>query len=457
MKDHLHKVLNKANVEYGEIRLEKTKVRKIMFMGRELDSCIENVDFGGNVRILHKGSWGFTSFNSLDELELKLERAKNHARSIGKIRNESFGLAEVPVVDLTIPLEVKHNPTTVPIKKVLDITGQYNQILLDFDQRLTNAGVFYQDRDRQTTFVNTEGTHLRREFVDLEFGIRVDVKNDKGTTYGLLRKGSSNDFSVIEGLKSEVISTAEKAIKKADAEVISGGTYTVILNPELAGVFIHEAFGHLSEGDKVYEDPNLKKVMVFGREFGPKNLDIYDTGLEVGANGYLPFDDEGVATEKTYLMKEGKLCGRLHSRETASKMGEKPTGNARALSYSFPPIPRMRTTMIGKGDVPLDEMIKETKNGIYCLGSRGGQTNGEMFTFTALDALMIRNGKMEEVVRDVTLTGNVFETLKNIDMIGNDDKVCNGAGGCGKGEQVPLPVSFGSPHIRIQDLTIGGK
>jgi TldD protein len=269
--------------------------------------------------------------------------------------------------------------------------------------------------------------------------------------------GTSDDFNMVVGKDEDIKKACADAIGIAKSEQAKGGTYTVILDPLLAGVFIHEAFGHLSEGDNVYEDPNLQKVMVLGREFGVKNLNVSDSGLIRGVRGYLPYDDEGVATEKTHLIHEGKLVGRLHSRETAAKMGEPPTGNARAINFEHPPIPRMRTTLIEPGDVSFEEMVKGTKIGMYCISANGGETNGELFTFTPSDAFMIRDGKIAERVRDVTLTGNVFETLKNIDMIGNDFSIIDGPGGCGKGGQFGLPTSEGSPHIRIQNVVVGGK
>jgi len=102
-------------------------------------------------------------------------------------------------------------------------------------------------------------------------------------------------------------------------------------------------------------------------------------------------------------------------------------------------------------------MIAGTSLGIYAITASGGQTNGEMFTFTAGTAFMIRDGKLAERVRDVTLTGNVFKTLKDIDMLGDDLSIHDGPGGCGKAGQFPLPVSDGSPHVRIQNVVIGGE
>jgi TldD protein len=137
-------------------------------------------------------------------------------------------------------------------------------------------------------------------------------------------------------------------------------------------------------------------------------------------------------------------------------MKEKPTGNARAINYLFPPIVRMTNTYIEPGTTNFQDMISDIKEGIYARDWYGGTTSLEMFTFSAGEAYMIRNGKVEELLRSVVLTGNVFATLNNIDAIGNDLDM-NQGGGCGKAGQSPLPVSNGSPHIRIRNCLIGGQ
>ena len=137
-------------------------------------------------------------------------------------------------------------------------------------------------------------------------------------------------------------------------------------------------------------------------------------------------------------------------------MGEKPTGNARAINYLFPPIVRMTNTFIEPGGTSFAEMLGEIKDGVYVKDWYGGTTSLEMFTFSAGEAYMIRDGKLAELLRPVVLTGNVFVTLGNIDAIGNDLGM-NQGGGCGKGGQSPLPVSNGSPHIRIRHCVIGGR
>jgi len=195
--------------------------------------------------------------------------------------------------------------------------------------------------------------------------------------------------------------------------------------------------------------------MVLGRRFGGKHLNIVDGAALPGLRGSYKYDDEGVPGTKTHLIKEGILTGRLHSRETAAKMGEAPTGNARALDYTFQPIVRMTNTYIEPRDASFEELVSKIKEGVYVKNWYGGMTSMEMFTFSAGQAYMIRNGKIEELLRPVVLSGNVFTTLENIDAIGNDLDM-NEGGGCGKGGQMPLPVSNGSPHIRISKCLLGG-
>jgi TldD protein len=258
---------------------------------------------------------------------------------------------------------------------------------------------------------------------------------------------------VIEPLK-------ERAISLLDAEPAKGGKFDCVLDNRLTGTFIHEAFGHMSEADHMDDNENLQKVMVLNTRWGCDELTVVDDGsAPFGASGTNKYDDEGVPTRKNFLIKDGFLTGRLHSRETAGKMGEEVSGNARAIDYKFEPIVRMNNTYIEPRDWKVDEMIKDIEKGYYVKGSRGGMTNLDMFTFSAGEAFKVENGEIGEKVRDLTLTGNVFETMKNIDAIGDDLMIFGkgGWGGCGKSGQVPLPVGLGGPHIRIRNVIVGGR
>jgi len=206
----------------------------------------------------------------------------------------------------------------------------------------------------------------------------------------------------------------------------------------------------------VYDNPQLRELMTLGRRFGGPQLNIVDDATISTLRGGYAYDDEGTPGQRTYLIREGVLVGRLHSRETAARMGEAPSGNARAIDYRHSPIVRMSNTYIENGDVPLADMLADIREGVYVKDWYGGQTSLEMFTFSAGESYMIRNGKLAEMLRPVVLTGNVFTTLERIDAIGVDLEM-NQGGGCGKSGQSPLPVSNGSPHVRMSRCVVGGR
>lgn len=456
MKDRIEELIrkHKSSCDYIEAHVEETEETRVAFSGTRLEDLGRRTDFGGNVRALHKGGWGFTSFNSLERMDEFAGHAVEQARMVGTGTSE---LASVDPVRVDVPFNLKSDPRDVPLSDKVETLRAYNERALAGHELIVNTTTRYFDRVRRFWYANSEGALVYQERMDLG-GVVAPVASRGGDTqmYSAIF-GSSDDYGVILGLEGDVVKAAEIAVAKLDAPKVKGGAYTVLLDPKLAGVFIHEAFGHLSEADNVYENNKLREIMTLGREFGRPFLNVYDSGLDKGVRGHLVYDDEGVKTEKTYLIREGRLSGRLHSRETAGKMGEKPTGNARSLDYRFPPIPRMRNTIIEAGEASFDEMVADIELGVYCISAFGGQTNGEMFTFSSANAYMIRDGKIAEMVRDATLTGNVFETLKNIDALGDDLAIDDGPGGCGKGGQFPLPVSDGSPHVRIRNVVIGGE
>jgi TldD protein len=253
-----------------------------------------------------------------------------------------------------------------------------------------------------------------------------------------------------------VLNAGRRAAQALTLPPVQGGTYTVVIDPILTGLFVHESFGHLSEADMAYENPDLLETMSLGRRFGPADLQIFDGAALAGHRGSYLYDDEGVPATNTQLIKDGVLVGRLHSRETAGKLEETPTGNARCLNYHYPPIVRMTNTWIERGNTPVPDLFQDIQEGVYARNWLGGMTNGEMFTFTAGEAWMIRQGQLAEPVRDVTLSGNAFQTLSDIEAIG-DDFAWDESGGCGKGGQSGLAVGCGGPSLRIRNVVVGGE
>lgn len=444
----------KARCEYVEVRIEETTETSVRFSGKELEIISTKTELGGCVRCLVNGSWGFVSFNDLLEIERFAEMAVSHARLLGRGKTV---LAEVQPVEDDVALSLKKDPRGVRLDQKVSLMRSYNDLINDYSPQITSSTGIYFDRYHKISFGNSEGTNIVQEKMDVAGMCSAICAEGNRTRSQRITFGSNDDYSCAEGLEERVRGACQNAILQLRAPKVKSGRYTVVADPALTGVFIHEAFGHLSEADNVYENKPLQELMTIGAVYGSEKLNVYDTGLRIGSRGYLKYDDEGVPTEKTYLIREGKLVGRLHSRETAGAMREKPTGNARAMNYHFAPICRMRNTCVQAGDVSFDEMIKDIDLGVYAVNTTGGQTSHELFTFGAERGYMIRKGKIAEMVRDVTLSGNVFTTLKNIDAIGNDQTLHNGPGGCGKASQMPLPVSEEGPHIRIRDVIIGGE
>jgi TldD protein len=452
MQNEIANSLKGHKADYVEIRLEESKATRIIYRGNRLEEIGRTSSMGGNVRALVKGGWGFVSFNDVNKLRDKAELAVNQARIVGKETSE-FSQSE-PVIDV-VTVETERNPMTVSMALKKQLFDEYNDIILS-TPKIQTSNIGYNDSQRKITFVNSEGTYIEQTKIDLSLRLAAIASEDGRVQQIGLSLGSQGDFSAIEGLQEQVKQMAQRAVRLLSAPQSRGGEYTVVLDPVLAGVFAHEAFGHLSEADHVYENKRLQDIMVLGRKFGDKHLNIIDGAAVPGLRGSYKYDDEGIPATKTYLIREGILESRLHSRETAAKMGEKPTGNARAINYLFPPIVRMTNTYIEAGTLSFEDIISDIKEGIYAKDWYGGTTSLEMFTFSAAEAYMIRNGKIAELLRPAMLSGNVFVTLGNIDAIGNDLQM-NQGGGCGKREQSPLPVSNGSPHIRIRRCLVGGS
>jgi TldD protein len=447
----LAETLKDYKADYIEARLEESQRSHITYRGQELESVGQSTAVGGNIRALVRGGWGFVSFNNLDDLPRIIELAVKQATLVGK---EESRLAPVKAIVDTVANQ-QDNPLTIPLAEKKQLLDEYNQIIWRTPHLQTSV-IGYADSHKKTIFLSSAGSFIEQPRTDITLRLSAVAAGDGDVQQAGLSLGSRGDFNAMRGLHKEVETMARHAVKLLAAPQVKGGEYTVVLDPVLAGVFVHEAFGHLSESDFVYEDDRLRQVMVLGKRFGSHELNIVDSAARPGLRGSYKYDDEGVPATKTYLIKEGKLVGRLHSRETAAKMGEKPTGNARAINYRYPPIVRMTNTYIEPGKSSFEDIIAGIKEGVYARNWFGGTTSMEMFTFSAGEAYMIRNGKLAEALRPVVLTGNVFTTLNNIDAIAGDLDM-NQGGGCGKAGQMPLPVSNGSPHIRISRCLVGGS
>ena len=439
--------------EYLEIRVEESESTDLSFQGPDLESLNQRRERGGDVRALVDGAWGFTSFNRLEDVGEMARSAIAQAKLVG---GGPVKLAVVPVVVDRVPAALTIDPAELSLEAKVERLRAMNAVVLAYGKPITTSSSYYADRRAKIWLATSEGTELYQERADIQGGVVAIAAAQGQVQRRSFSTGSSSDASLPDLTEEAVATACKQCDGLTRASKPRAGEYTVVVDPRLAGVFAHEAVGHLSEADHVHENPRMREIMTIGAELGVPELAIYDTGLVPGSRGALRYDEEGVVAGRADLIQGGHLVGRLHSRETAGTMGEAPTGNARAISYRYPPIVRMRSTYIGPGTASREEIFRGIRRGLYCVESLGGQTNMEMFTFSAGLAYLIEDGEPGELLRDVTLTGNTFKTLKDIEAIENRVTASESGGGCGKGGQAPLPVGFGAPHLRIREVRIGG-
>ncbi len=443
----------RRRADFLSIRLETSRGTNIVLRRDKIDTLSEDVSLGGQVRACYKGGWGFASFNRIEHLSDRVEEALSAAKLVGE--DETILAPVAPIaISCQLPL-LGTDPRQVPLMEKKKLCDRYNRILRQTDERIATTSVSYSDRNQHILLFTSEGTAIEQSWADLEMRFSATARNGATVQTGRETTGSRQGYEDLLHLDERVRGAAKRAVKSLSLPPVRGNSYPVVIDPILGGLFVHEAFGHLSEADMAYENPDLLEVMSMGKRFGSEELQIFDGAAPEGHRGSYYYDDEGTPATTTQLMKDGVLVGRLHSRETAGKLGEKPTGNARCLNYHYPPIVRMTNTWIERGKTPVANLFQDIKEGVYARNWLGGMTNGEMFTFSAGEAWMIRNGELAEQVRDVTLSGNVFKTLANIEAIA-DDFYWDESGGCGKAGQSGLPVGCGSPSLRIRDVVVAG-
>jgi TldD protein len=256
------------------------------------------------------------------------------------------------------------------------------------------------------------------------------------------------------------IQLAREAVRQAlvnlEAVNAPAGTMTVVLGPGWPGILLHEAIGHGLEGDF-----NRKGTSAFSGRLGERvaspGCTVVDDGTLAGRRGSLNIDDEGTPTQCTTLIEDGILRGYLQDRLNARLMGVAPTGNGRRESFAHLTMPRMTNTYMLAGRYAPEEIIRSVERGLYAVNFGGGQvdiTSGK-FVFSVSEAYLIENGRLGAPIKGATLIGNGPDVLTRVAMVGNDLKLDDGVGTCGK-EGQSVPVGVGQPTLRVDALTVGG-
>lgn len=442
--------LKKFPCHFVDVRIERTQSSGFVFQNGELVGASERPVLGAFVRVHQNGAWFYASTTAVTELESEITKLIKQADAGVKSPNTYVLPANNGIHHLMNKSAFAFSNITLDQKVKM---GQQYLPLLKKIENLKDSRIRYTDLYKEKFYKSSVGTEFSYDFNQAGFSFAGTLKKGEELFEDGFRKYAT-EFSQFNNMENEILDYFVEAQKFLKAESVTPGKYKVVLSPEITGVFTHESFGHKSEADFMMGDPEATKEWKLGSSIGAACLSIVDTGVHDNTSGYCPIDDEGTLAQRTYLIKDGVLTGRLHSTHTANVLEEKPTGNARALNFEYEPIVRMTSTYIEGGKTPFKELLKKAEGGIYFYNFKHG-SGGSTFTIAPVRAYRIKNGELAEPVRVSVLSGSVFETLKQIEACGDDFHLESSAfGGCGKMEQAPLPVSDGGPSILVNGMQI---
>lgn len=459
-ENNLLKVINEAlgkGADYADIFFEHTFSNSISLRDGEVNRAASNIDFGVGIRVVSGDQTGYAYVENTEIAEL-LKAAKTAA-----------GIASIPSKGIT-PIEIKekHFRNHYKIERPwLDISvadkksfvQKLNDRIFELDARVIKASVSLNDSTSYILFFNSEGIltwdYRPMSLMSGSCTMEQGGKIENGYASRAYRKGFeylNNDL--IETLAKEAVAQTSlmfEAIKP------KGGEMPVVMGAGSSGILLHEAIGHTFEADF-----NRKNISIFSDQLGKQicspDINVVDDGTIDNARGTINFDDEGVETQKTYIVKDGVLESYLHDRISAKHYNVSPTGNGRRQSFRYAPLPRMRVTYMENGSIPEADIIASVKQGVYVDNFTNGQVQigaGD-FTFFVKTGYLIENGKLTQPIKDINIIGNGAKVLTDITMVGNNLKIDEGTWTCGKDGQ-SVPVGQGLPSVLVRKLTVGGE
>ena len=436
---------------YADIRIEDRSRTVISYKAGMLEEMKNRVEKQAFLRVYDGKLWYYASVTDVNHLQKTLDGLYAAATKNENILNDPVVRRFEKNRDVISNFD-KCSVRDVPLKEKQELIMSYLPLLTE-DSCVAMPEGTYLDRNSKFTFISSLGADISYDYQTCGIALAFNMAEGEKKFNGHWQKGATR-FEELRGLEAEIRAAAkEQANFLRNSIPVEPGVYPVVLSPEAAGVFAHESFGHKSESDFMISDETMKNEWQIGKTVGSPILSIVDSG-EIPGCGFVPYDDEGTRARKNYLIKKGALAGRLHSAQTAAVLDEGMTGNARAIDCTFEPIVRMTTTYIEGGDLDFDELIAPIEKGYFIKTIRHGSG---MSTFTIAPSLAyeIVNGKLGRPVQISVLTGSVFETLGLIDGLTKETVFLSFVtGGCGKMEQMNLPVGFGGPYVRVSSMNV---
>ncbi len=462
MRDTLREVAGNSE-HWVELRLHDRHSLQVVVRKGVVESAASRRVRGVGVRVLMDGCWGFCATTRLDrrgvEEAVGAAAAAAGKSSTGKVnRVEKLADCELAVGDFRTgdPRDVVERSTEEKTSLVVDTEARVRHS----SPSICSAMCRYTEIMDEKWIVSSDGADAHIEDSKLEFIASAVAEKDGDMTVGWKGNGVTGGWSDLFA-----VWTPERVAERAAASAVDllsapyapGGAATVILNPELVGLLAHEAVGHTVEADFVLSGSAASDKL--GQMVASDIVTLVDSGpAYIGgeaAGGIVLVDDEGVPTGRTVIIERGVLRSFLHDRETAAIFGVAPTGNARAWLYDDEPIIRMRNTYIEPGEHSLADMIASIDDGFLLEGAGSGQADANAeFMFGVQEAREIKKGKLGRLMRGATISGDAFEVLSSVDMVGSDFEWAIGSGHCGKGQ--PAKVDGGGSHVRCS-VVVGGR
>ena len=439
-----------SKVDYVDIRAGNGNNTSIIMKDGDVQEINTGMSLGVRIRVLNNGAWGFAYTNDISKLD---EIAETSIKLSNSLKGD-ISLSKADIIQDKVATDVKIPLSDVSIEEKKEIMSDASKAA-NLDE-VTSTTVSYSDAQGKEIILSSEGTNIQMNTSRVAMFLNAAATNGEIIQFGHNSIGGVKGFEAISNTDIEKFGReiGQKAVRLLNAESAPSGKFQIIADPNLTGVFIHEALGHAVEGDLILQNDSILKDNL-GSKIGSDIVNIYDDASLKDGFGYYPYDVEGVKTKPNHLVENGKLISLLNSRETASKLNMQSSGNARSI-IADQPIVRMSNTYLQPGDMSFEELIEDINDGIYLKGSRGGQvdTGKGIFQFNAAEGFKIENGEISTPLRDVSLSGNILETLNNVDAIGNDFELS--VGFCGKDGQT-APVGDGGPHTRILNALVGGS
>jgi len=443
--------------DYADLYFEYLATSSISMDESIVKSAAQGVSLGVGIRVIAGERTGYAYTGDLSPEKIRKAAKVAACIAAGPAKVDKASLDEGRRHDL-YPIVTAPNETAFTDR--VELVKRADKAARAYDPRIFQVQAMYGDSLRQVMVATSDGklTFDRQPLARLS--VSALARRDGGQPQrGHAGGGGRVDLDFFEHEKTPehfALEAAREAIAMLDAADAPAGEMTVVLGPGWPGILLHEAVGHGLEADF-----NRKKVSAFSDRIGQLVASplctVVDDGTIRSRRGSLNVDDEGQPTGRNVLIENGVLRGYLQDKLSSRITGAAPTGSGRRESYAHIPMPRMTNTFMLAGESDPDEIIRSVPKGLYCANFGGGQvdiTSGN-FVFSASESYLIEDGKLGRPVRNATLIGNGPEALKYVSMVGNDLRLDEGIGTCGK-EGQSVPVGVGIPTIKIDRMTVGG-